>query len=87
MYNYIAPCIQNLAISCIVYYTYRQYKIRIIRITYCCDTLQNEPGRRKHPHLNRRGTILITIVNITHLPTGRDGMRRRGNEIIKERFP
>ena len=66
MYNYIAPCIQNLAISCIVYYTYRQYKIRIIRITYCCDTLQNEPGRRKHPHLNRRGTILITMVNITH---------------------
>ena len=40
MYNYIhiAPCIPNLAISCIVYYTYRQYKIRIIRITYC-DTL------------------------------------------------
>ena len=22
MYNYIAPCIPNLAISCIVYYTY-----------------------------------------------------------------
>ncbi len=48
---------------------------------------QNEPGRRKHPHLNRRGAILITMVNITHLPTDRDGMRRGGNGIIRERFP
>ena len=48
---------------------------------------QNEPGHGKHPHLSRRGTIQITMINIIHIPTGRDGMRRGGNEIIRERFP
>ena len=50
---------------------------------------QNEPGRGKHRHLSRRGTIQITMsmINIIHIPTGRDGMRRGGNEIIRERFP
>jgi hypothetical protein len=27
------------------------------------------------------------MINIIHIPTGRDGMRRGGNEIIRERFP
>ena len=45
---------------------------------------QNEPGRGKHPHLSRRGTIQITMINIIHIPTGRDGMRRGGTEIIRE---
>ena len=43
---------------------------------------QHEPGRGKRPHLSRRGTIQITMINIIHIPTGRDGMRRGGNEII-----
>ena len=28
---------------------------------------QNEPGRGKHPHLSRRGTIQITMINIIHI--------------------
>jgi len=48
---------------------------------------QNKLGRGKHPHLSRRGTIQITMINIIHIPTGRCGMRRGGNEIIRERFP
>ena len=47
---------------------------------------QHEPGRGKHPHLSRRGAIQITMINIIHTPTGRDGMRRGGNEIIRERY-
>jgi len=43
---------------------------------------QHEPGRGKRPHLSRRGTIQITMINIIHIPTGLDGMRRGGNEII-----
>ncbi len=39
---------------------------------------QNEPGRGKHPHSSRRGTIQITMINIIHIPIGRDGMRRGG---------
>ena len=31
---------------------------------------QNEPGRGKHPHLSRRGTIQITMIKIIHFPTG-----------------
>ena len=27
------------------------------------------------------------MINIIHIPTGRGGMRRGGNEIIRERFP
>ena len=48
---------------------------------------QNKPRRGKHPHLSRRGTIQITMNNIIHISTGRNGLRRRGNEIIMERFP
>ena len=48
---------------------------------------QNEPGRGKHPHSSRRGTIQITMINIIHIPTGRDGLRRGGDEIIREIFP
>ena len=48
---------------------------------------QHEQGRGKHPRLSRRGTIQITMINIIHIPTDRDGMRRGGNEIIRERFP
>ena len=47
-------------------------------------------GTGKHPqqHLSiRRGTIQITMINIIHIPTGRDGMRRGGNEIIREMIP
>ena len=50
-------------------------------------TNQNTPRRGKHPHLSRRGTIQITMNNIIHIPTGRSGLRRRGNEIIRKRFP
>jgi len=32
---------------------------------------QNKPGRGKHPHLSRRGTIQIIMINIIHIPTGR----------------
>ena len=35
----------------------------------------------KHPHLSRRGTIQITMINIIHVPTGRDGMRRGGDAL------
>ena len=39
---------------------------------------QNEPGRGKHPHhLSRRGTIQITMINIIHIPSGRDGIRNK----------
>ena len=48
---------------------------------------QNKQRRGKHPHLSRRGTIQITMNNIIHIPTGRGGLRRGGNEIIRERFP
>ena len=49
---------------------------------------QNEPGRGKHPHLSRRGTSTqIIMINIIYILTVRDGMRRGGNEIIRERFP
>ena len=45
---------------------------------------KHEQGRGKHPHLSRRGTIQITMINIIHIPTGREGMRRGGNEIIRD---
>ena len=49
---------------------------------------QNEPGRGKHPDLSRRGTSTqIIMINIIYILTVRDGMRRGGNEIIRERFP
>ena len=38
----------------------------------------------KRPHSSRRGTIQISMINSIHIPTGRDGMRRGGNEIIGE---
>ena len=48
---------------------------------------QRKQGHGKHPHLSRRGTIQITMINIIDIPTGRDGMRRGGNEIIREMIP
>ena len=40
-----------------------------------------------HPHLSRRGTIQISMIYIIQIPSTRDGMRKGGNEIIREMIP
>ena len=65
--------------DCCLYYMYYYYYIikmnRGRRPNQGRGTAnQNEPGRGKHPHLSRRGTIQITMINIIHIPTAQAEM-------------
>ena len=51
------------------------------------DANQHNRGAGSTLTLSRRGTNQLTMNNIIHIPRGRGGLRRGGNEIIRERFP
>ena len=51
------------------------------------DTNQTNRGARSTLTLSRRGPNQLIMCNIFHIPRGQGGMRKGGNEIIRERFP
>ena len=50
-------------------------------------TQANHRDKGRQPHLSTRGTIQISMIYIIQIPSTRDGMRKGGNEIIREMIP